>query len=145
MDVLFIINCSFLLGLQDSQYDEEDLTVLTPFLNQAEGLVLVYSVDDQKSFAQIKKIKRFVDQQKESPTLPIVLVGNKCDLDNRVISYEEGEDLANSLGISFLEISALTGMNCEEVFKILIREIQKEKSNPLANEKVDVCKGCRIF
>ena len=45
------------------------------------------------------------------------MVGNKCDKsDERVVSYDEGKKLAESLSIPFLETSAKEKINIEEVF-----------------------------
>ena len=44
--------------------------------------------------------------------LQILLVGNKCDLeDKRKISYEKGQDFAIEKGVTFIETSALNGEN----------------------------------
>jgi GTPase SAR1 family protein len=41
-----------------------------------------------------------------------VLVGNKCDLeDRRVVSYEEGYNLAKRMQLNFLEVSAKQDLN----------------------------------
>lgn len=46
-----------------------------------------------------------------------MLVANKCDLDEkRKISQEAGESLADELGISYIEVSALSNRNVEEAF-----------------------------
>jgi len=48
---------------------------------------------------------------------PVVLTGNKCDLDDsREISQAEGEYLANERGIPFFETSAKTGQNIDHAF-----------------------------
>ena len=45
-----------------------------------------------------------------------MLLGNKCDLsDSRVVSKERGQLLADEHGIKFMEISAKTNSNIEEV------------------------------
>ena len=42
----------------------------------------------------------------------VVLVGNKCDMeDERVISFERGKQLADSLGLEFFETSAKENVN----------------------------------
>ncbi len=42
----------------------------------------------------------------------VILVGNKCDMeDERVISYERGKHLADSLGLEFFETSAKDNIN----------------------------------
>ena len=42
----------------------------------------------------------------------VILVGNKCDMeDERVISFERGKQLADSLGLEFFETSAKDNIN----------------------------------
>ncbi len=42
----------------------------------------------------------------------VILVGNKCDMeDERVISYERGKQLADSIGVEFFEASAKENIN----------------------------------
>jgi len=38
-----------------------------------------------------------------------VLVGNKIDINDRRVTYDEGEQLASDLGVKFFETSAKTG------------------------------------
>ena len=62
-------------------------------------------------------------------SVPLVLVGNKCDLsDQRVISTEPGQQLAAKFGnCSFLESSAKTKTNVEQIFYDLIRQVNAKK------------------
>ena len=57
-----------------------------------------------------------------------VLVGNQVDLSerSREVSIEEGEELARKLGIPFLETSAKTNENVEEIFQMLVSQIVYE-------------------
>ena len=60
--------------------------------------------------------------------MPMILVGNKCDLDlDRVVSYRQGEVLAESLDMKFLETSAKDDTNVDQVFYDLVRDIQRCK------------------
>lgn len=63
----------------------------------------------------------------EDEVVPMVLVGNKCDIeDQRQVSTEEGRNLAQDYGgIPFVECSALEALNCDEVFYEAVREIRK--------------------
>lgn len=46
----------------------------------------------------------------------IMLIGNKCDLDaRRQVSTEEGDRFAKENGLIFMETSAKTAFNVEEV------------------------------
>jgi Ras-related protein Rab-2A len=51
-----------------------------------------------------------------NPDMVIMLIGNKCDLDQRrQVSTEEGERFAKDNGLIFMETSAKTAFNVEEV------------------------------
>merc|ERR1711879_498641 len=54
-----------------------------------------------------------------------LLVGNKCDLPNsrRVVTREEGRELAEELGVPFMETSARHAHNIEHTFDLLCHEI----------------------
>jgi len=55
-----------------------------------------------------------------------ILIGNKCDWeDKRVIATEQGQQLADELGIPFLEVSAKTNVNVEKAFYSLAADIKK--------------------
>jgi len=48
-----------------------------------------------------------------------MLVGNKADKDDRVVSTEEGEELAKAFGVPFMETSAKDNMNVEDCYTAL--------------------------
>ena len=58
--------------------------------------------------------------------VPLVLVGNKCDLtEERVVSIEQGEKLARDFGnCGFMESSAKTKVNVSEVFYNVVEQIR---------------------
>ena len=59
-----------------------------------------------------------------SETLTMMLVGNKTDLeDERTVTYEEGEALAQEHNMSFLESSAKTKENVQKIFTDLAAAI----------------------
>merc|ERR1712232_1032172 len=51
-----------------------------------------------------------------NPNISIMLIGNKCDLERREVSYEEGAQFARDHGLVFRETSAKTAQNVEDVF-----------------------------
>ena len=55
-----------------------------------------------------------------------ILIGNKCDWEEkRVISTQRGQQLADELGIPFLEVSAKSNINVEKAFYSLAADIKK--------------------
>ncbi|XP_050605937.1 GTPase KRas [Macaca thibetana thibetana] len=69
---------------------------------------------------QIKRVK-------DSEDVPMVLVGNKCDLPSRTVDTKQAQDLARSYGIPFIETSAKTRQGVDDAFYTLVREIRKHK------------------
>merc|ERR1719434_677222 len=58
-------------------------------------------------------------------TVSILLVGNKCDLSSKkVVSYDEAKELADSLGVQFMETSAKNAHNVEQAFQMMAGEIK---------------------
>ena len=61
-------------------------------------------------------------RQHASMNMTIMLIGNKCDLAHRrAVSTEEGEQFAKENGLVFMEASAKTAQNVEEVKPVLIK------------------------
>jgi Ras-related protein Rab-2A len=55
-------------------------------------------------------------RQNGNPDMTIMLIGNKCDLDaRRQVSTEEGDRFAKENGLIFMETSAKTAFNVEDV------------------------------
>ena len=67
-------------------------------------------------------------------TMAMMLVGNKCDLENiRNVSVEEGKSLAEAEGMFFMETSALDSTNVDKAFELVIREIYSNVSRKVLN------------
>ena len=63
-------------------------------------------------------------EEKASEDVSTILVGNKSDLQaERLISKEEGEDLASEYKALFMETSAKNGTNIKEAFMTLLEKI----------------------
>lgn len=88
------------------------------------GILLVYDVSDETSFANIRNWMKNIEQH-ASDNVVKVLVGNKSDLDDskRVIPYSRGKSLAAEYRIPFFETSAKSGEAVEEVFLGMARDV----------------------
>ena len=75
-----------------------------------------------------------------SDSCVFILVGNKKDCKERKVTISEGAKLAAKLHISFLECSAYTGENLEEIFKLLIRNIERCNIVPRSDKKSIIIK-----
>lgn len=62
----------------------------------------------------------------------MLLVGNKCDLtESRAVSTEEGNELAESLGIQYFETSAKDNINIKHTFDALVDEISEKMAESI--------------
>lgn len=68
-------------------------------------------------------------RQHANPNMTIILVGNKSDLSHRrAVSREEGEQFARENGLLFLEASARTAQNVEEVMSKRLNTVKTATS-----------------
>ena len=101
--------------------------------------LVVYDISSRDSFNSVSTwIEDFKNQ---SPTtVSIIRVGNKSDLnDRRQVNTEEGQELANKLGIQFYETSAKTGDNVNEIFYNSVDEIAKKIEQNYYDLENDIC------
>ncbi|MFX0083114.1 MAG: Rab family GTPase [Candidatus Hodarchaeota archaeon] len=100
-------------------------SVLPMYVRGANGVLILYDVTNYSSLASIDEFLSIIrkEMKSEQDTFPIVVVGNKADLeDAREITGEEGLEFAKSRGVDgFIECSAKTGEHVEEAFDGLTR------------------------
>uniref|UniRef100_A0A1B0GMJ5 Uncharacterized protein n=1 Tax=Phlebotomus papatasi TaxID=29031 RepID=A0A1B0GMJ5_PHLPP len=72
----------------------------------------------------------------DTDDVPMVLVGNKCDLeDERVVGKELGKGLASQFNCAFMETSAKAKVNVNEIFYDLVRQINKKSPEKKQKQK----------
>ncbi len=103
-------------------------SVTHSYYRDADALLLLYDVTSYSSFDNISswlnQIKELTDDK-----VMIMLIGNKIDKSQRVVSREDGERLARNYQISFLETSAKTGQNVELAFMTTAQDLLDKKLN----------------
>jgi len=113
------------LQIWDTAGQERFRTITTAYYRGAMGILLVYDVTDEKSFANMGNWIRNIEQH-ASENVNKILIGNKCDLvDKRVVDSVKGKALADEYRIKFLETSAKNSINVDEAFISLARDIKK--------------------
>eukprot|EP01125_Pyxidicula_operculata_P006456 TRINITY_DN2237_c0_g1_i3.p1 TRINITY_DN2237_c0_g1~~TRINITY_DN2237_c0_g1_i3.p1 ORF type:complete len:182 (+),score=2.03 TRINITY_DN2237_c0_g1_i3:47-592(+) len=101
------------------------------YLKESQGVMVVYSVIAQSTFYDLSDLVQQVFAVKDTREVPMVLVGSKCDLeDQRVITTEQGQKLAQEFGCPFFEASAKTHAHIREAFFCLIRQIPIDTVKP---------------
>lgn len=90
------------------------------------GIVLVYDCTEETTFNNIQNWLKQIETH-ASVGVAKVLVANKTDLPNRVISEERGQQLAEEYGLKFFETSAKTGSNINEMFFEVADQIVRDR------------------
>lgn len=106
--------------------DTEDVVTLRDqwIIRQAQGVILVYSVDSLSSIDELDKFYRFMRKVK-GDNATLMLVGNKCDIvQERQVSKEYGTALSRQFGCEFFETSTKTTENVERLFTNLVRALR---------------------
>lgn len=85
-------------------------------MKNGQGFVLVYSITAQSTFNDLQDLREQILRVKDTDDVPMVLVGNKCDLeDERVVGKDQGVNLARQFNCAFMETSAKAKINVNDV------------------------------
>ena len=125
------------LQIWDTAGQERFRTITQTYYKGATGILVAYSVNSKESFKNVAGWLSQIDSHAQQDIVK-VLVGTKADLtEEREVSQEEGRKEAQRRSMAFLEVSAKTGHNIEELFMELTTRIQALKgtspSDPTAH------------
>lgn len=124
------------LQIWDTAGQERFRTITTAYYRGAMGILLVYDVTDERSFNNIRTWHANIEQH-ASEGVNKILIGNKSDwTDKRAVTEEQGRELANELGIKFMETSAKINEGVEEAFFTLARDIKARLIDSQADSAV---------
>eukprot|EP00049_Salpingoeca_infusionum_P003480 m.66872 g.66872 ORF g.66872 m.66872 type:complete len:210 (-) comp12151_c0_seq3:337-966(-) len=121
-----VINCggkSVKLQIWDTAGQERFRSVTRSYYRGAAGALLVYDISSRETFTALTNW--LTDARTlASSDIVIVLAGNKKDLEaEREVTFLEASRFAQENDLMFLETSARTGENVEEVFMKCARSI----------------------
>ena len=111
------------LQIWDTPGQERYRSITSSYYKGSHGCFIVYDITNEISFENVDK---WYEQAKKetSKEISIILVGNKCDLENeRKISKEQGEEKAKSLNCPFFETSALSKIKIDDIFTEMVNNI----------------------
>eukprot|EP00041_Stephanoeca_diplocostata_P012214 m.203794 g.203794 ORF g.203794 m.203794 type:complete len:189 (+) comp18861_c1_seq2:196-762(+) len=116
-----------MLEILDTAGTEQFTAMRDLYMKNGQGFVLVYSITAQSTFGDLSELRDQILRVKDTDDVPLVLVGNKCDLeDERVVGKDQGQTLANSFkNCTFLETSAKMKINVNQIFYDLVTQINR--------------------
>ena len=116
---------SIKIQLWDTAGQEKYRAMTKNLYLKSQGIIILFDITNETSFINLKN---WMSQIKEScgEDIPILLVGNKIDLeDNRVINKERAMEYANNENIEYIEVSSKTGENINKALTSLLQKILK--------------------
>ena len=132
----------YLLEILDTAGTEQFTAMRDLYMKNGQGFVLVYSIISLSTFNDLVDMREQILRVKDTDSVPMVLVGNKCDLEEtRVVTTEQGRELAERFQCKFVEASAKQKMNIEKIFTDLIKLINERNPVKKATKKP----GCTLL
>lgn len=129
------------LEILDTAGTEQFASMRDLYIKNGQGFLIVYSITSFQTFMDIKSMRDQIVRVKGTEKVPVVLVGNKVDLAHqREVSTEEGQALATAWNCNFLETSAKTTRNVNDIFIDVVREM-----STLKNRKNQSCCSCTLL
>ena len=108
------------LRIFDTAGQERFKAISFNFIKNADGIILIYDISNKETFQSVRGWIESIHNL-ASETLSIILVGNKCDLEQkRQVTKLEGEEKAKEYNIPFFETSCKDGINIFETFEKII-------------------------
>lgn len=121
------------IQIWDTAGQERFRTITSSYYRSVVGIIIVFDIGNIDTF---ENVKMWISEcKKYNSDAEIFLVGNKSELPNylRKISKDNAEKYAKTIGCDYIEVSAKTGFNIDELFFKTIDQIIKK--NPLKKEK----------
>lgn len=141
------------LQVWDTAGQERFHAISVSYYRTAAGIMLVYDITRRRSFENIAKWLRKIDEHAKEDVIKL-LIGNKCDMEQpRAVMREEGEKLADEYDMPFFETSAKENESIKEAFECIVEEIMerfvpgwgiREKDKPAEDAVVEIKKKSRF-
>ena len=107
------------LQIWDTAGQDRFRSLSQSYIRNGDAIILVYDITSDDTFQHVTTWMDAIHNMAKQD-VPIILVGNKTDMENeRRITTEEGQKLAEKYKILFKEVSAMTGDGVADAFTML--------------------------
>jgi Ras-related protein Rab-1A len=110
------------LQIWDLSGNDEFKYIIETYCRNSQGILLIFDLNNRISFENLEKWLKYIKNNTDHD-FPIILVGNKLDLE-RNIKYEECLEFALENNLEYMEISVKDNININEVFNNIIHNIK---------------------
>jgi small GTP-binding protein len=89
------------VNIWDTAGQERFRSITLSYYKGSKGAIIVFDVSRRETFDHVDKWHKDITQNTED-NISVIIVGNKCDLENRNVSTEEAKDKAKHLSKKFI-------------------------------------------
>ena len=118
------------IKMWDTAGQERFKALANGFFRNAQGIILAYDITNLDSF---QNLQFWVDSIKNNLgndlKIPIVVVGNKIDLEDREVKTEDAESFCKKINVPYFETSAKTGENIDNSIRSLVKKVLNSNSD----------------
>ena len=128
------------IKIWDTAGQERYKSLTKGFFRNAEGVMLVYDVTNSETYENLKFWLQSI-KNNTSPDMgeiPIILIGNKIDCEDREVKVEEAENFWKEQGYPYFETSAKTGENIDNTIKYLVKKVINIKEGKKDDENENI-------
>ena len=128
------------IKIWDTAGQERYKSLTKGFFRNAEGVMLVYDVTNSETYENLKFWLQSI-KNNTSPDMgeiPIILIGNKIDCEDREVKLEEAENFWKEQGYPYFETSAKTGENIDNTIKYLVKKVINIKEGKKDDENENI-------
>ncbi|KAI9359518.1 small GTPase superfamily [Pilaira anomala] len=134
------------IDILDTAGQEEYAAIRDNYYRSGEGFLCVFSVCEQESLEHTQEFRDQILRVLDDETIPFILVGNKVDLAHlRKVPATEAQSLASEWHCPYVETSAKTRQNVEDVYTMLMRQIRDRKAKQQQSSSPDKDSCCVIL
>jgi len=121
----------------DTAGQERYRSLAPMYYRGAQAAIVVYDITNVETFEKAKEwIKEL--QRQASPSIIIALAGNKADLSSkRKVEVGDAQAYADDNGILFMETSAKTAANVNEIFVAIAKKLPKQAPEKVTGIPMD--------
>ena len=138
------------LQIWDTAGQDRFRTIVSSYYRGAHGILLIFDLTDIESFKSLNNWLIEIERNANKNVIKI-LIGNKCDLNERKVTMKQANEFAEENGMKYIETSAKNNINVVDAFRTLGMELiisskddqfsqGKEVKNIVLNNNIDLNK-----
>ena len=118
------------LNIWDTAGEEKYRSTIANYFKGSHACFLVFDLTNVNSFKDLEKwYKLFIESSASNNKENIVVLGNKCDIDEKEVDNELINNFIEDKKLKYVETSAKEGININEAFQYMAEKLLKQLEN----------------